>query len=155
MLSFFKKAPRDTGTLLERSIRANLVDADEDTMQTVVAVAGLLVRVAFEDEHFSPDEEARIRKELRRVASLGESGIDAIVRVMRDHTSVIATVEAADYARWLGEKKDRPFRLAVLQLLVDVAAAHEGISDVELDGVGRIALDLKLDADELAALLPR
>jgi uncharacterized tellurite resistance protein B-like protein len=155
MLSFFKKAPSDTGTALERSIRANLLDADEDTVQTVAAVAGLLVRVAFEDEDFSADEETRIRKELRRIASLGDAGIEAIVRVMRQHTAAIATVEAADYARWLGEKKDRPFRLAVLELLVEVAAAHEGISAVELDGVGRIALDLKLDADELAARLPR
>jgi uncharacterized tellurite resistance protein B-like protein len=155
MLSFFKKAPKDTGTLLERSIRANLPDADEDSVQTVAAVAGLLVRIAFEDEEFSTAEEAHIKKELRRVASLGDAGIEAILRVMREHTAQIATVEAAEYARWLGEKKDRPFRLAVLELLVQVAAAHEGISAPELDGMGRIALDLKLDADELAALLLR
>jgi uncharacterized tellurite resistance protein B-like protein len=153
MLSFFKKAPPATGTKLEQTLRRYLRDVDEDALHGVVAVAGLLVRVAMEDEVLAHEEEVTIKKQLLTVGSLGQDGVDAILATMRAHAADIASVEAADYARWLGEKRDREFCLAVLRLLVEVARAHDGISREELDGLGRIALDLKLNADDLTALL--
>jgi uncharacterized tellurite resistance protein B-like protein len=153
MLSFFKKATPATGTALEQTLRTHLRDVDEDALHGVVAVAGLVVKIAMEDGNLAPDEEAFIRTQLATVGSLGAAGVDAIVATMRAHASEIASVESFDYARWLATKRDREFRLAVLKLLVGVAQSHEGISREELDGLGRIAVDLGLTSDDLTALL--
>jgi hypothetical protein len=154
MLSFFKKAPKASGTALEQTIKRHLRDVDDDGLHGVAAVAGLVMRVAMEDDEFAAEEENLVRGKLLEIGSLGEAGARAVLDVMRTHAKTIAEVEAADYARWLADKRDRDFRLAVLQLLVDVAQAHEGIAARELDALGRVALEMKLEADDLAKLLP-
>jgi uncharacterized tellurite resistance protein B-like protein len=155
MLSFFKKKPPAVGTKLEETLRRFLIDVDDDAVQGVLAVAGLLVKVAMEDGVFAADEEAFIRGELGNVGSLGAAGIDAILASMREHAKTIAEVDSVDYAHWLRDKRDREFRLAVLGLLVRVAHAHQGVSAGELDAVGRIAIELGLTGEELAAMLPQ
>lgn len=125
-------APPPLATKLEEVVRAHLpAAADPATMKLVVAVAGLLGTVAYADRDYSDAEERRIRAELGRVSGLTETGVDAICAVLRQHIVTVATVEAPTYAREVRELGEREFRLEVLGVLVDLAAADDDISVAE------------------------
>lgn len=150
MFSFFKKVPPATGSALERALRAHLRTADDDELNGVLAIAGLVVKVAMEDADFAAEEEAFVRTELSKVGSLGKAGVDAIVAVMRSHGAEIAQADDGSYARWLGEKREPALRLAVLEMLVHVARAHAGIDANERELLVRIATDMGLGEADVA-----
>jgi uncharacterized tellurite resistance protein B-like protein len=140
ILSFFKserEAPRG-GTLL-RAVRAQLPNGDDDFVKTVAAVAGLLGQVAYVDRPYLPEEEAKIRAELSRVEGLSSEGLDAICRTLRDNIAHIAEIEAREYATVLRELAEPSFRLHVLDLLLDVAAADDVVSSPETNLIRRLA----------------
>ena len=87
--------------------------------------------MAYADREYSGVEEERITKELSRVHGLGQSGIDAIRKVLREQILTIATVEAPIYAREVCELADHAFRLELLDALVDIAAADNEITIAE------------------------
>ena len=45
------------GTALEKTIRAHMPGAEDGVVQTVAAVAGLLVQVAYEDRPYLPSDD--------------------------------------------------------------------------------------------------
>jgi uncharacterized tellurite resistance protein B-like protein len=134
-----KKANEAEGTALERTIRSAMPTATEESATIVAAVAGLLLQVAYEDRPYLDSEEAHIRDELSRVDGLRAEGVDAICAVLRQHAPVIATIEAREYAKTLADRTDKEFRLGVLDMLVDVAAADDSISVVETNLIRRVA----------------
>ena len=149
-MPFWRKKPNEPeGTALERTIRAAMPDPTDDAAAIVAAVAGLLLQVAYEDRPYLDSEEARIRAELSRVQGLRPGGVDAICAVLRQHAPVIATVEAREYARTLAERTDHDFRLGVLDMLVDVAAADDSISVVETNLIRRVADRLGLSQEDV------
>jgi uncharacterized tellurite resistance protein B-like protein len=145
-----KKANAAQGTALERTLRAVMPGADEETVTIVAAVAGLLLQVAYEDRPYVEAEERRIREELGRVQGLAPEGVDAVCAILRQHAPTIATIEAREYARTLAERTDHDFRLALLDMLVDVAAADETISVVETNLIRRVADRLGLSQDDVS-----
>ena len=152
MFSFFKKVPPAKGGALEQAIRVHLKTADDDELNGVLAIAGLVVKVAMEDADFATEEESFIRAELLKVGSLGQAGVDAIVGVIRAHAKTIAEADDGSYARWLGEKRDRAFCIAVLEMLVHVARAHAGIDARERELLGRVATGMGLTEDDVSRL---
>ena len=149
-MPFWKKKPNEAqGTALERTIRDVMRDADAEAVTLVAAVAGLLLQVAYEDRPYLASEEAHIRDELARVQGIRAGGIDAICAVMRQHAATIATIEAREYAKTLADRTDKEFRLAVLDMLVDVAAADDSISVVEVNLIRRIAERLGLSQTDV------
>jgi uncharacterized tellurite resistance protein B-like protein len=144
-----KKSNEAAGTALERTIRAAMPDATDDSASVVAAVAGLLLQVAYEDRPYLDSEEAHIRAELARVEGLRPGGADAICAVLRQHAPVIATIEAREYARTLADRTDKEFRLGVLDMLVDVAAADDSISVVETNLIRRVAERLGLSQNDV------
>ena len=120
-----------SGTRLAEVVDSALPQADDETRRLVVAVAGLLATVAYADREYSGVEEERIAQELSRVHELGQSGVDAIRRVLREQILTIATVEAPIYARELRELADQAFRRELLDALVDIAAADDEITVAE------------------------
>jgi len=139
-MPFWKKKPNEAqGTALERTIRDVMRDADAEAVTLVAAVAGLLLQVAYEDRPYLASEEAHIRDELARVQGIRAGGIDAICAVMRQHAATIATIEAREYAKTLAD----------LDMLVDVAAADDSISVVEVNLIRRIAERLGLSQTDV------
>jgi uncharacterized tellurite resistance protein B-like protein len=59
-----------SGTDLEKLVRAQLPDADEDTHVLVTAITGLLACVAFADRDYSEAEQAHVREVVERIHGL-------------------------------------------------------------------------------------
>ncbi len=113
-------------------VRRELPAADDESVQVVAAIAGLVGVVAYADRDYSDAEEARVREELGRVHGMTASGVTAICAVLREHVVEVATVQAPRYSRTLRELADAELKKDVLQLLVEVAAADGEISHSEV-----------------------
>jgi uncharacterized tellurite resistance protein B-like protein len=146
--------------------RAHLPDADAETVEVVVALAGLIGVVAYADRHYSAEEENRLRQELSRVRGMTDAGISAICELLRRHIVEVATVQLPRYARTLCELADVELRVEVLEVLVDVAASDGVITHDETNVLRHITKALGLDQqhynaaqarhrDKLSALKPR
>jgi uncharacterized tellurite resistance protein B-like protein len=136
---------------LQSAVRAALPAADEETVQVVVAIAGLLGTVAYADREFSPEEQARVREELGRIEGISPSGIDAVCAVLAGHVREIATVQSPRYSRALRELADRDLRLQVLDILVALAAADRTITLAETNVMRQLATSLGLTQEDYNA----
>jgi uncharacterized tellurite resistance protein B-like protein len=126
-------ADRDKAAALYAAVRAALADHDATHVRIVGSVAALLLCVAYADLRYDPAEERLVRDTLARMQGLDPAGVDAVVGVLRRHTVDITAAEATSYARELLELTDEDFRVELLDLLVDVAAADDDISLPEVN----------------------
>src|SRR5215831_572843 len=78
-------------------VREQLPEADEDTVQIVSALAGLLTCVAYADRKFDAAEEQRTRAALGDVDGLSSEGARAIGELLRKHMPEIATINPQAY----------------------------------------------------------
>lgn len=152
LLSFWKTDKPDTrGQTLLKAVGAQMPTASEDDVKIVASIAGLLGTVAYADRPYLPSEEERIRIELGKVTGLGEAGAAAVCATLRRAIATVADIESRDYAAFLKELAARDLRLHVLDLLVDVAAADDQISVVEVNLIRRLTDVLGLTQDEYNA----
>lgn len=148
-----KRATEDPeGHALARAVRQHLPDADDETRAIVTAVAGLLGGVAYADREYASGEESFVRSQLERVQHLSPAGIDAVLATLRDHIVDVATTQAPRYSRTLRELADRDLRLQVLDMLIDLAAADDTISQDEVVLLRTTAKALGLDQGDYNAL---
>lgn len=128
-----KKAADDTeGDALFAAVRGELGQADGETRRIVTAIAGLLGGVAYADRDYTAAEESHVRAALTRVQGMTESGVEAVLRVLRDHIVTITTVQSPRYCRALVELADEELRHQVLAMLVELAAADGHLSHDEV-----------------------
>jgi uncharacterized tellurite resistance protein B-like protein len=140
------------GHALFDAVRAELPEVDLETAKIVTAVAGLLGGVAYADRQYSAPEEGRVRENLARVHGMTARGVDAIVKVLREHLLDIATVQAPRYCRVLREEADRDTRLEVLEMLADIAAADGEIKHEEVTLLRNTTQALGLDQADYNAV---
>jgi uncharacterized tellurite resistance protein B-like protein len=138
MFGWFKRkeetADRGKAAALYEAVRTALGEdpqKDDEHVRIVASVAAVLLCVAYADLDYSADEEEVLRATLSRVNGLDAAGVGAILRVLREHTVMIASVESTTYARELLELTAEDFRLELLDVLVDLAAADEHITVAE------------------------
>ena len=135
---------RDNARVLYEAVREALHDSDDVHVRIVGSIAALLLCVAYADSEYHPTEEALLRKTLAQIRGLDAAGVDAIAEVLRAHTVLITAAEASSYGRELLELSDDDFRLALLDVLVDVAAADGEISAAETNVLRTAARSLGL-----------
>jgi uncharacterized tellurite resistance protein B-like protein len=140
---------------LEFTVRAALPGADDETVQVVTAIAGLLGTVAYADREFSPVEQARVREELARIEGISPAGIDAVCAALTGHVREIATVQSPRYSRALRELADHDLRLQVLDILVGLAAADRTITAAETNVLRQLATSLGLTQQDYNAAQSR
>jgi uncharacterized tellurite resistance protein B-like protein len=138
------QADSQRGAALYAAVRAALGTDDDVMVRIVASVAALLLCVAYADLDYRSEEEDVLRRTLNRIHGLEPSGVQAILRVLREQTVTIAAAEGTTYARELLELTDEDFRLELLDVLVDVAAADEEITLVETNMLRGIAKALGL-----------
>lgn len=134
-------------TLLYGAVRESLADDDDVHVRIVGSIAALLLCVAYADSSYHEAEEQVLRRELGRVHGLDAAGVDAIARVLRQHTALIIGAEGTSYARELLELTDEEFRLELLDVLVDVAAADDEITVTETNMLRSITRALGLSTE--------
>ena len=137
MFSWLKRkeevADRDKAAMLYAAVRASLRDQDDVHVRIVASVGALLLCVAYADLDYAPAEEELLRGTLSRIHGLDAEGVEAILRVLREQSVLIAAAEASSYARELLELCDEDFRVELLDVLVDVAAADGDVSLPEVN----------------------
>jgi uncharacterized tellurite resistance protein B-like protein len=136
------------GERLTQVVRQHLPESDEQTIETVVAIAGLLATVAYADRTVTEEEERRLCQELERIHGLSRAGVQAICGALREHIVELSTAQAPRYTRALRELGDRDLRLEVLEVLVDLAAADGTLATSEVNVLRQLATALGLSQDD-------
>ncbi|MEM6960483.1 MAG: TerB family tellurite resistance protein, partial [Myxococcota bacterium] len=129
---------------LRQTVALHLPEADEDLQAIVVAVAGLLACVAFEDRILSDAEYARIKSELARVQGLSAAGVEAVAGVLREHAEALFSSGDQFFARELKERCVREQRVEVLEILVDLAAVDDVLTVTETNNLRRLTTAMGL-----------
>jgi uncharacterized tellurite resistance protein B-like protein len=136
---------------LESTLRAELTQADEETVLVAAAIVGLLGVVAYADGDYSLSEQQHVRSELGRIQGLTPQGIDAVCSTLKRHIREIAAVQTPLCCRVLRELADHELRFQVLQMLMALAASDERLTTAETSSMRHItgALGLtQLDYNE-------
>jgi uncharacterized tellurite resistance protein B-like protein len=151
---FFRRSPKGKLSGIEKVralVREQLPDADEDTVEIVSALAGLLTCIAYADRKFDATEAERARAALTSVEGLSGAGADAIGELLRAHMPEIATINPQAYTRTLRERSSVELRREVLDILVDLAAADGELALAETDLLRRTTAALGLDPSDYSA----
>lgn len=130
--------------MLHATVRKALPDADDITVRIVASTAALLLCVAYADLDYTSEEEEVLCEMLSKVRGLSEADVTVIAHVLRQHTVTIASAESTVYARELLQLTEEDFRLKVLDVLIDVAAADDEICIAETNMLRNIAKALGL-----------
>ncbi|MGE5146783.1 MAG: TerB family tellurite resistance protein [Candidatus Eiseniibacteriota bacterium] len=102
-----------------------------------VAVAGLLVEVARMHEDFDPAERATIRRLLAKRFDLTDDNVDALIE-----TADRRVQEAGDFwtfARVVKDRFDEAQRIAMIEMMWEVAYADGQVDDFEASLMRRVA----------------
>ncbi len=150
---FQKRAVREpsAANALVEQVRDVLPGADVETIEIVVAVAGLLAAIAYADRRYSPEEDLRVREELARLHGMTPAGVEAICTVLGEHARELSTVGVPAFCRSLVEIGDRELRFEVLGMLVELAAADGQIDTAESNLLRLATRSLGLSQDDYNA----
>jgi uncharacterized tellurite resistance protein B-like protein len=144
---FFRQntpTPR-TESELQGSVESALVRADAETIQIVVSVVGLFGCISYADRHFSDRERQLVRNLLQTIQGISAFDADAILHTLERNIVHISTTEAPRFSRTLLQLANRELRVAVLDMLLDIAAVDHDISNDELVVLRQATKSLGLD----------
>jgi len=102
-----------------------------------VAAAALLIHMANADGHVAPQEQRRLRKILQERFELDPSAARELMR--RAEESEREAIDLYQFTSVLKRALDEPSRLAVVELLWDVAYADGHADEIEENTVWRVA----------------
>lgn len=132
-------------------VAMEMPEADAETVRIVASITGLLGHIAFSDHDYAPSEAAVVRRELERVNGLSKTGVDAILKAFGEHMHDVAACDSTRCARDLKELCTREFRVEILGLLLEVAAADGTITTLETNALRQAAMALGLTQDDYVA----
>lgn len=136
---------------LRRLCAHSMPGADAQAVAIVGAVAGLLATVAHADRNYSEAEREAVRDALLKVHGLEPGSLQAIEDLLAEHIAELAHESLQAYTRVLYEGLERPARLEVFEVLMDLAAADEVLDMHETNLLRRIATALGLSDKEYVA----
>ncbi len=137
------------------TVKAQLRDADDDTVRIVAAISGLLACVAYSDREIHDQERAQLRDVLSRVHQMNAAGAEAICELLERHMTELTVVNPQAYTRTLRELTDREMRLEVLDVLLDLGAADGELSFEETQLLRRFTNALGLEQQDYNAAQAR
>jgi uncharacterized tellurite resistance protein B-like protein len=129
-----------------------LDNLEPEQARYLAAFAYLLGRVAYADQHVSPEETQAMEALVREHGQLPQD--QAMVVVQLAKTSNLLFGGTANYvvAREFSERATYEQKLAVMRCLFAVSATDEAISTAEEGEIHRIANELRIDHPDLLAL---
>lgn len=135
-----------------RKIVEQLEHLEPERARYIACFAYLLSRVAHADLDISEEETRTMEHIVVEHGRLPEEQAMIVVQMAKTHTRLFGGTEDYLVAREFAEVADKEQKLALVDCLFAVSAAHEGISTVEDVEISKIANELQLDRDELARL---
>jgi tRNA (cytidine/uridine-2'-O-)-methyltransferase len=143
---FRKKKPPQEPTLdLAIVVAQCLPTADQDTVNIVTAVAGLLGCICYADRDVTDRESQMVRNLLQTIQGLGANEADAIITALERNIITISTTQATRYGRTLKELADRDLRMHVLDMMLDVATVDSHLSNEEVVVMRQVTQSLGLE----------
>lgn len=139
---------RDADERLLEVVSAAMPGADADTRAIVMACAGLFSSVAYADREFSEAEVEQIQRLLGDIRGLDPAGARAITASLKAQVVELSNVHRSRFCRTLAELGDRDLRLHVLELLLQLAAADDEISQDEVATLRQTTTSLGLSQDD-------
>jgi uncharacterized tellurite resistance protein B-like protein len=154
---FFRKADPATSQTseLEAVVARAIPGTDQATQRIVTAIVGLSGVVAYADRDFSDVEQRALRGLLATIEGMTERGARDVVTTLETQIIAVSSTEMTRHARALVELGERELRLRVLELLLDLAAADESVSQEEVVVLRQVTKAMGLDQAEYNALQER
>lgn len=150
---FRKKNPPETPTSdLVAVVGRCLPEADQDTVQIITAVAGLLGCICYADREVTDREGHMVRNLLQTVQGIGPREADAILTALSRNIIAISTTHVTRYARTLKSLADRELRNHVLDMMLDVATVDDHLSSDEVIVLRQVTQALGLEQADYNAL---
>ncbi len=135
-----------------RKIVNELDDLEPQRARYIACFAYLLSRVAHADLDISDEETEAMERIVVERGQLPEAHVLIVVQMAKTRAKIFGATEDFLVAREFNEVADKEQKLALVDCLFAVSAAHEGISSVEDAEIGKIANELKLSRAEVASL---
>jgi uncharacterized tellurite resistance protein B-like protein len=137
-----------------RKIVQQLDSMEPDRARHLAAFAYLLSRVAFADQHISPEETGTMERLVMERGQMPEEQAILVVQMAKTQSMLFSGTENFLVAREFGKITSREQKLSLLHCLYSVCAADKSISVVEDNEINRIARELHLShRDFIAARL--
>lgn len=153
---FRKKKPPQEPTLdLAIVVAQCLPNADQDTVNIVTAVSGLLGCIGYADRDVTDRESQMVRNLLQTIQGLGANEADAIITALERNIITISTTQATRYGRTLKALADRDLRMHVLDMMLDVATVDSHLSNEEVVVLRQVTQSLGLEQSDYNELQRR
>lgn len=140
----------DTDTV--RQIVARLESLPAERARFIAAFAYVLVRVAYTDREIAPEEVSAIEALVARDGGLPEDQAILVVQIAKSQNTLFGGTEDFLVTREFGRIASREERVALLDGLFGVAAAHGGIAVREENAIWAIAEELGMERADVVAL---
>lgn len=147
-----KKPPTEPTSDLVAVVGRCLPEADQETVQIITAVAGLLGCICYADREVSDREGHMVRNLLQTVQGIGPREADAILNALSRNIITISTTQVTRYARTLKSLGDRELRNHVLDMMLDVATVDDHLSSDEVIVLRQVTQALGLEQADYNAL---
>jgi len=128
-----------------RKITQALDRLDPARARFIAAFAYLLSRTAGADLHVSPEETRTMERIIMEKSGMPEEQAIIVVQMAKTQNLLFGGTENFLVTREFREMSDHQQRMALLDCLFAVAAAHESISTVEDNEISQIADELRIE----------
>jgi uncharacterized tellurite resistance protein B-like protein len=142
---FDRRNKLDQGSGLEAAVRRLLPSVDGDTQRIVAAIVGLCGVVAYADRDFCAAEQQSLVQVIAGMQGMTLESAAQLVTALGDQIVAVSSTELARHARTMMELAERDLRLHTLELLLDLAAADDSVTQEEVVVLRQVTKALGLD----------
>jgi uncharacterized tellurite resistance protein B-like protein len=125
---------------------------EPDQARYLAGFAYLLGRVAYADQHVSPEETQAMETLVREHGQLSQGLAMVVVQLAKTSNRLFGGTANYVVAREFSERATYDQKLAVMRCLFAVSATDETISTAEEGEIHRIANELRIDHPDLLAI---
>lgn len=147
---------RATGAAAQTETVRKIVQAldsmEPERARHLAAYAYLLSRVAFADQHISPEETAVMERRVMETGGLPEEQAILVVQMAKTQALLFSGTENFLVAREFGRIASHQQKLSLLHCLYAVCGADKRISTIEDNEIRKIANELKLSHQDFIAV---
>jgi uncharacterized tellurite resistance protein B-like protein len=129
-----------------------LDNLEPERARYLASFAYLLGRVAYADQHVSPEETQAMEALVREHGQLSQEQARVVVELAKTGNRLFGGTANFEVAREFAERSTYDQKLALMRCLFAVSATDQAISTAEEGEIHRIANELRIDRPDLLAV---